>query len=405
MPAKALGNVKMVEYCRTLSGAYCAKMMADLGAEVIKVEPPGTGDGARREPPFLHDIPDPEKSGLFLYLNTNKFGITLDPARPGGKRLFEKIVKETDVLIEDQKLGEMEAIGLGYEALKKLNPGLIVVSITPFGRSGPYKDYKAYQLNISHVSGQGYMLPIGAKNLERPPVKIGGNSGYFDTGLVASVAVMAALFWKLRTGRGQFIEMSMQEALISMQRAENVNFANHGFNLIRIPTDQQRTHGGMMRCKDGYVNVVTPEEHQWEALMNLIGNPDWSKEEWCKDRTRRPEHADEIQSAIQEWMSHRTKEEIFRAGQALSVPAAPVNSAKDILESPQLNARDFFVETEHPAVGKINKFPSSAYRFSKTPWQIERPAPCLGEHNELIYGKRLGYSREELAKLKEGKVI
>jgi CoA:oxalate CoA-transferase len=405
MPAKALSNVKILEYCRTLSGAYCAKMMADLGAEVIKVEPPGTGDGARREPPFLHDIPDPEKSGLFLYLNTNKFGITLNPAKPEGKKLFEKIVKETDVLIEDQKLGEMEEMGLGYDALKKLNPGLIMVSITPFGRSGPYKDYKAYQLNISHVSGQGYMLPIGARNLERPPVKIGGNSGYFDTGLVASVAVMAALFSKLRTGQGQFIEMSMQEALINMQRAENVNFANHGFNLIRIPTDQQRTHGGMMRCKDGYVNVVAPEEHQWDALMNLIGNPEWSKEEWCQDRNRRSEHADKIQGAIQEWMGRRTKEEIFREGQALSVPVAPVNSAKDILESPQLHARDFFAETEHPAVGKIKEFPSSAYRFSKTPWHIERPAPRLGEHNELIYARRLGYSPEDLAKLKQGKVI
>ncbi len=405
MPGKALGRIKILEYCRTLSGAYCTKLMADLGAEVIKIEPPGAGDGARREPPFPRDVPDPEKSGLFLYLNTNKYGITLNPGRPQGKEIFEEMVKGVDVLIEDQDLGKMEKMDLGYETLKKLNPGLIMVSITPFGRSGPYKNYKAYQLNISHVSGQGYMLPIGAKNLERPPVKVGGNSGYFDTGLVASVAVMAAVFWKNRTGRGQFIEMSMQEALISMQRAESINFPNHGYNLSRIPTDQQRTHGGMMRCKDGYVNVVTPEEHQWEALLKLMGNPEWSKEEWCKNQAGRTEHADEIQRSVQDWMGRRSKEEIFREGQALSVPVAPVNSAKDILESRQLNARNFFVELEHPAVGKVEKFPSSCYRFSKTPWNIERPAPRLGEHNEFIYGERLGYTREDLVKFKEAEII
>ncbi len=405
MPGRALGNVKILEFSRTLSAAYCAKMMGDLGAEVIKVEPPGVGDGARHEPPFLNDIPDPEKSGLFLYLNTNKLGITLNPGKPEGKKIFEKIVKTVDVLIEDQQLGDMEKLDLGYEALKRLNPGLIMISMTPFGRSGPYKNYKAYQLNISHVSGQGYMLPIGAKDLERPPVKVGGNSGYFDVGLVASVAVMAALFWKLRTGRGQFIEMSMQEALISMQRAESVNFPNHGFSLTRIPTDQQRTHGGMMRCKDGYVNVVTPEEHQWNALLKLMGDPAWSKKEWCRDKAGRTAHADEIENSIQEWMSRRTKEEIFREGQAMSVPVAPVNSAKDIVESPQLKARNFFVETEHPAVGKIEKFPSSPYRFAATPWQIERPAPRLGEHNEMIYAGRLGYSREDLLRFAETHII
>ncbi len=402
---KALGGVKILEYCQILSGAYCTKLMGDLGAEVIKIEPPGIGDGARREPPFPNDIPHPEKSGLFLYVNTNKYGITLDPGKPLGKEIFKKLTKNADVLIEDQPVGGMEKMGLGYGDLKKVNPALIMISITPFGRSGPYKDYKAYQLNISHVSGQGYLLPVGAKDLERPPVKVGGNSGYFDPGLVASVAVMAALFRRGKSGQGQFIEISMQEALMSMQRVESVTFPNNGINMTRIVTPRQRSNGGVMPCKDGYVVVVTPEEHQWDALMKLMGNPEWSREEWCRDPVARVDHADEIQGSIMEWMKERSQEEIFRKGQALSVPIAPANSAKDIVESPQFNARNFFVELEHPAAGKIEKFPSSPYRFSKTPWKIERPAPLLGEHNEMIYSERLGYTKEDLRKFKESEII
>ena len=160
-------------------------------------------------------MPHREKSGLFLYLNTNKFGITLDPGSPRGSKIFKALVREADVLIENRPLGDMEQMGLGYEDLKKINPGLIMTSIKPFGRSGPYKDYKAYSLNISHVSGQGYLLPLLSPNSDRPPVKAGGNSSDYDPGLVTVVAVMAALFWKGVTGKGQFIELSKQANLFT----------------------------------------------------------------------------------------------------------------------------------------------------------------------------------------------
>ena len=160
-----------------------------------------------------------------------------------------------------------------------------------------------------------------------------------------------------------------------------------------------------MPCKDGYVVVVTPEEHQWKDFMKLLGNPEWSKEEWCSERATRADHVEEIEKDILEWMKDRPKEEIFRNGQAMSVPIAPANSPQDIVESPQFNARNFFVEMEHPGVGKIEKFPSSPYRFSKTPWKIERPAPLLGEHNEKIYFERLGYTREDFVRFKELEII
>jgi CoA:oxalate CoA-transferase len=405
MTPTALKGVKILEFCTTISGAYCTKLMADLGAEVIKIEAPGTGDGARRKPPFVNDEPHPEKSGLFAYINTSKFGITLDPSTPDGKDIFEKLIQNVDILLEDHQPGEMEKMGLGYDTLKQINPGLIMCAITPFGQTGPYKNYKAYQLNISQMSGQGYLLPMISPNLERPPVKVGGNSGNFDPGLVASIAVMAALFWRGNSGKGQYIGMSKMEALMSMQRVESVTFPNSGLNMSRIGMAQRRTADGVLPCKDGYVVVVTPEEHQWKSFMKLIGDPPWSRETWCENKVSRVEHVDKIKEPILEWMKDQPKEDVFRKGQALSVPVAPMNSAKDVVESPQFNARNFFIETTHPVIGKIDKFPSSPYRFSKTPWKISMPAPQLGEHNEEILCGRLGLTPDELVKLKTSRII
>ena len=367
MTPSALKGVRILEFCTTISGAYCTKLMADLGAEVIKIEAPGLGDAARRKPPFANDEPDPEKSGLFIYINTSKYGITLDPGKPEGRKLFLDLVRDVDILVEDHQPGEMEKMGLGYEDLKKINPGLIMTAITPFGQSGPYKQYKAYQLNISQMSGQGYLLPLVSPTLDRPPVKVGGNSGNFDPGLVASIAIMAALFWRGKSGKGQYIGMSKMEALMSMQRVESVTYPNSGISMSRLGIAQRMSADGIIPCKDGYVVVVTPEEHQWNSFMKLIGDPPWSKEEWCQDRLERINHVDEMSKSIMEWMQDKTKEEIFRKGQALSVPVAPMNTAKDVVESPQFNARKFFVETEHPAIGKINKFHHLPTAFPKHP--------------------------------------
>ncbi|MFP4573972.1 MAG: CaiB/BaiF CoA transferase family protein [Desulfobacterales bacterium] len=406
MPQGALDNVKILEFCTTVSGAYCTKLMADLGAEVIKIEPPGAGDGARRKPPFLKDQPDPEKSGLFMYVNTSKLGVTLDPAKSEGRKIFENMVRDVDILIEDRQPGEMEEMGLGYEVLKKINPALIMTAITPSrAGSGPYKNYKAYQLNISHMSGQGYLLPMIAPSLKRPPVKAGGNSGNFDPGLVASIAVMAALFWRGKSGKGQYIGMSKLEALMSMQRVESVTFPTSGVNMSRMAMAQRKRAGGVIACRDCYVIIVTPAEHQWKNFMKLMGDPPWSKEKWCQDRQQRLEHSEEIQQYIFDWMKDKPKEEVFRKGQALGVPIAPVNTAKDVVESPQFNAREFFVETEHPVMGKIDKFPSSPYRFSKTPWSASRPAPRLGEHNREVFCTRLGYTQKDLERFKALKVV
>jgi len=398
-----LEGIRIVEYCSGVSGPYCAKILADLGAEVLKIEPPGVGDETRYMGPFAGDDPDPEKSGFFLYLNTNKRGLTLDLHKPEGKNIFFRLIRGADVLIEDRAPGYMDGIGLGYEDLEKANPGLIVSSITPFGLSGPYRDYKAYPLNTAHISGQGYLLPFPSPNLDRPPVKVGDHASEYDPGLVAAVAILAALLWKGVSGRGQFIEISKQEALISMQRVESVTYANDGVYMSRTG-GLNPMPGGVLPCKDGYVVIITPQEHQWEALIRLIGNPDWSNEKWTHILHERNQRAQEINDHLIEWLMQHTKEEIFHKGQALGCPVAPLLSPEDQAYSEQYAVREFFQENRHPIIGRT-QLPTTPYRFSENPWHLERSAPLRGEHNEEIYGGRLGYTAQELGKLKEEGVI
>lgn len=402
MGFKALEGVRVLEYCQGISGPYCTKLMADLGAEVIHLEFPGRGDDTRRLPPFPGDVPNEEKSGLFLFLNTNKLGITLDPQLPAGKEVFRRLASTADVLVEDWAAGHMETMGLGYEDLQQLNPGLVMASITPFGRSGPYKGYKAYGLNISHASGQGYMLPLLSPHLERPPVRIGGNCTDYDSGQTTAVAILAALYAKRITGKGQFIEVSQQEAVLSLQRIENVVFADSGEILTRKGPEGERTVTQMFQCKDGYVVSVTPLDHQKKALAKLpegAGAAPPSGED-----TEGTGGFEALLERLDLWMRQHTVKEVCTKGQSLSVPISPVSSPEDVAISEQLNSRGFFAEVEHPVAGKL-KVPARPCHFSKTPFALERAAPLLGEHNEIIYRQRLGYDRQELRALQGTGVI
>jgi len=404
MALKALEGVRVLEYCTTISGPYCSKLMADLGAEVIHLEPPKTGDDARRSPPFPQDVPHPEKSGLFLFLNTNKLGITLDPQLPRGKEIFERLVRNVDVLVEDRSPKQMEQMGLGYDDLRKLNPGLIVASITPFGRSGPFADYRAHALNISHVSGQGYLLPLPSPHLERAPTMVGGRCTDYDSGQTAAVAILSALYSKAITGKGQLVEVSQQEALLSFQKVEAVIFANTGEASTRKGPSAQHLITMLFPCKNGHVIVVTPLDHQWEALMKLIDSDGSSTKELCTDAAHRTENAEALLELIGSWMKKHTKEEVWKKAQAANCPVTPMNSAEDVVKSEQMNATGFFAEIEHPEAGRM-KMPARPYHFSKTPCVLERAAPLLGEHNEAVYCERLGYGEEELKELRKAGVI
>lgn len=403
MAERALEGVKVVESCDFIAGPYCTKLLADLGAEVIKIEPPGAGDTARSSGPFLHDNPHPDLSGLFLYLNTNKLGVTLNLNTAAGKDIFKQLVASADILIEDRPPGEMKELGLDYDTLKGINPRLIMTSITSFGQTGPYRDYKAYHLNIYHGSGAGYLLPRGSPNLDREPVKGPGFIGEYDGGLSAAVATLGALYWRGAGGMGQYIDISKQEALMSLEKMDIARFHSEGESPSRASV------GGfphrLTRGRDGgYVLLQAARGDQWANFIKMMGNPEWTRDEKFGTEEGRLKHAAELQEHMDEWARNHTTDELFHMVQASRSPAAPINSVESLLSSPQVEARGFLVEIDHPVAGKLD-YPAGPYHFSRTPWRVERAAPLIGQHNEEVWCHRLGYTEADLSRLKEAGVI
>ncbi len=401
MTDSIFGELRVIELAESVPGPYCAKILADLGADVIKIERPGEGDPSRRIGPFPGDEPHAEKSGLYLYVNNNKRGVTLNLETSRGREVFLRLIEEADVLIEDLPLGALGKLKLGYDDLSAVNPGLVVTSITPFGQEGPYRDYKAYHLNVFHGGGQGYMLPNGIP--EKPPVKGGGVIGYYDVGLNAAIGTVGALMARFTTGAGQHVDISMQETTMALERVEIAGYVNGGEVTHRVRP--HRMVGGLLPCKDGHVVMIAPQQHQWEGFVKFLGDPEWAQDEKCADESARADNAqDFINPILEESVKDLTKEEIYRGAQANSCPVGAVYSSAEVMSDPQIVSRGFFQEVEHPEAGTL-KHPTTPYQHSAAPWRDYRPAPTLGQHNEEIFGERLGYSEEELEELKKEGII
>lgn len=397
-----LSGVRLVEYCSFVSGPYCTKLFADLGAEVIKIENPA-GDEARKRGPFLDDDPDPELSGLFLYLNTNKLGVTLNLGSAMGRDIFEKLIATADILVEDRPPGEMQELGLSYEILRQVNPSLIMVSITPFGQDGPYRDYRAHYLNTYHASGGGYVLPAASPNADREPIKGGGFVGECDVGVSASVAMLGALYWRNAGGTGQYIDVSKQEAMMALER---VNIARY-YELGKSPTRYEinRVRDTLLQCRDGgYVMVVLHPERQWNGLAEALGNPEWIQEEEFSTQKAREANFGDLKVRLREEALKYDTADLFNRVQAQGTACAPVCSAEQVFKSPQTQARDFYVEMGHPLAGNL-MYPGLPYQLSRTAPRNNHGAPLLGQHNEEVYCNRLGHTKQDLVKLREAGVI
>jgi CoA:oxalate CoA-transferase len=398
-----LNKLKVVELCSFVAGPYCTKLFADFGAEVIKIEPPGVGDEARGRGPFLNDTPNPELSGLFLYLNTNKLGVTLNLDSTAGRELFKKMIADADILVEDQPPGKMEKLGLNYAVLKEINPSLIMASITPFGQYGPYRDYKSYYLNTYHASGAGYVLPAASPNADREPLRGGGYVGECDIGVSASVGILGALYWRRAGGTGQYIDISKQEAEMALER---VNIARY-YELGKSPSRYEinRVRDTLLRCRDsGFVMVVLHPEKQWNGLAEAMGNPEWINAEKFNTQKARESNFEKLKVRLGEEALKYDTEDFFHRVQANGTACAIVCSAEQVYKSPQTQARNFFIEVEHPAAGKL-MYPGHPYILSKTPPRNHQGAPLLGQHNEEVYCNRLGYTKQDLVKLREAGAI
>jgi len=393
MTTGALSGLSVLELGSMVAAPYCAKLLADLGAGVVKVEAPGLGDPARRRGPFPDDAPHLERSALFLYLNTSKRGVPLDLDSERGRRIFRDLA----ILIEDWAPGELERIGLGYAQLAELNPGLVATSITPFGQTGPHRSYRSHHLNLYHAGGHSSPFHVPGAVEGRPPPKAGGHLGEYDAGLTAAIGTIAAVIGRAASGRGQHVDLSKQEAMMCMERVDIGRLTND-------PNPQpRRMVGGLTKAKDGYLIVTPLETHQWESLIRAMGDPEWSKAEWCKEEMGRLEHAAEAKEHLDEWAADLTRDEIYHSCQAAGTPAGPVRNVAEVREWEQAKARGFFAEIEHPVAGR-QVYPTAPYRFSKTPW-AGSAAPLLGEHNEAVYCDGLGYTRQDLARLTAAGVI
>ena len=413
-------GLTVLEYADFIAGPYCAKLLADLGARVVKIEPPETGDSARSHGPFPGNIPDREKSGLFLYLGVNKWSVTLNPMTPVGRELFVNLASTADVLIEDTAPGTMAKMGLDFAILKEINPRIVYVSITPYGQNGPKADWKAHHINSFHASGEGFTLPGGPTHAifpDRAPVAAGAHLGEYDAGLIAASGTVAALYAREIWGTGQHIDVSKQEATLGMIRMMLTRAQVHG---EVIDKSRSYDYGGSFPCKDGYVMIFPREDRQWNALVQIMQRPELADEERFRTRAARIQHADEVNQLISRWAVGLTKEEVYDLLAPSGCPTAQFATSKDIFGSAQLRARQFFYQVDHPKAGKLS-YPGRPYKLTapsldqtggqsgdQTGYETRdemRPAPLLGQHNEEIFCDELGLRRDQLADLQSRGVV
>lgn len=409
--AGPLAGTTVIEWCTMVAGPFAGKWLAEAGADVIKIEPPGGGDPARRMGPFPDDIPHPEKSALFLNLNTNKRSITLDPSTSDGRELLRRLVAEADVLLEDQPTEVARAAGLDAEGARALNPRCVVTSVTPFGRTGPYAEAKAYPLNIVHGSGGTYHQLGGRLSvLEQPdaaPVKPGAYAAECDAGIYAATGTLAALLARRANGRGQHLDLSRQWAMASTQRGTMPRYVLQGVTATR-QTDSY--FPGVHRCKDGYTVWIISGSGMWDGFARLLGSPAFTTEPWFTSRSAlggtgpmTPERQI-LTDAVAAYCADRSGEEIQRATQGAGLAVTYYKTAQEVNASEHHRQRGFISDRTHPEAGTLphQSFPFRASAVAERP---QGAAPLLGEHNIEVICDRLGYSRADVVRLRQGGVI
>ncbi len=391
-------------------GLLCSKILADLGADVIQIEPP-SGNTARRVGPFLNDEVHPERSLYWWAYAANKRSITLDINAPDGQLLLKRLVKTADFLIESAAPGELAGLGLGYDELSRLNPGLIYVSITPFGQDGPYASYQATDLVGMAISG--FMYVTG--DPDRPPVRVGYPHFYFHGAGAGATGAMIAHSQRVQTGQGQHVDVSCQEALTRALANAPQSYALEQSVIKRQGSYRQTGKDTFMRitweCKDGYVNFqFSGGQGSGRGVNNFVK---WMADEGMGDAylesldftqlgygTISSEMLQRVVPPIERFLMRHTKQELFEGAVAHRILLFPVATPQDIVDDPQLQARHYFQDVAHPELDTPVTFLGPFVRASETPLTLRRFPPKLGEHNAEIYGDELGLSAEELAQLR-----
>lgn len=404
MSEQALEGITVADFGQTWAGPHLARTMGDMGARVIKIESMKRMDVIRSLPPHVTDqAPTLNNSGYYNWLNRNKMAITLNMSTDKGSALAKEILKISDTLVENYSRGVMEGFGLDYETVKQVNPGLVYVSLTAMGSDGPYRNYVMYGRPQVYVSGLAEITGLP----ENPPHPTNVSWGDPVAAHYGMFAMLSALHHRKKTGRGQLIELSQWEGLISSTPEATLNYSFNNY----IMTRQGNKHESMAphnsyKCigELSWITIAVACDEEWQGLCQVMGSPDWAKDEKFSNQKSRWENQDEMDGHIEDWTTSHEPYELTALLQAAGVAAFPTLSNRMIMEDPHLNDRGFFEEWDHPEVG-MRKYDGMLWKMSKTPGRINKRAPLLGEHNEYVFGELLGLSSEEIEKLIEEQVI
>src|SRR5512147_716680 len=395
----ALSGYRVLDLAGPL-GLHCTKLLADMGADVIKVEPP-RGDGSRSVPPFKDDFPHPEQSLYFLHFNTNKRGITLDVEKPDGRAILLELARNADVLIETARPGYMDELGIGYPSLRAQNPRLVYASITPFGQSGPWRDYKA---NDMAGLALGNLLYLAGEPGE-PPLQPPGEIAYGMASTYGAFGIAVALYHRLESGKGQYIDVSMHECAGHIAGYFIPNYGYTGAKPARASRKGEETDlYDPYPTKNGYARIFIIPVEQWRRLVDWMGRPPSISGPEFEKMAYRRKHPEIVVGAIAEFCAKHTKEELYEEGQKRRIAVTPINTAGEFIEMEQTKARGLFVDMDHPVIGKYKQF-GPVPRLMESPGGIFRPAPLLGEHNREIYMGDLGMNSDDLIALQAEGVI
>ncbi len=383
---KALEGIKGLDLTRVLAGPYCAMMLADFGANVIKIEPPNVGDDSRAFGPFVG-----KESAYFMSLNRNKRSITLNFKRPEEVELFREMVKQADVVLENYRPGTMEKFGLGYDELKKINPKLIYAACSGFGHSGPYMLKPAYDIIVQAMGG--IMSITGPEGGE--PTRVGASVGDIIAGMFTAYGVMVALFHRERTGDGQKVDVGMLDCQLAVLENAISRYTTSGI----VPKPLGNRHPSItpfasFTAKDGHIIVGAGNDRLWEKLCNILGCPELIKDPRFDNNGNRTTHSVELQHILDGIFKAKTIAEWLELLEKAELPCAPINTIDKIINDPHIQAREMMIELEHPVAGHL-KMAGVPVKMSATPGAVEKPAPMLGQHTAEILKELFGWDEEK----------
>jgi len=403
-----LAGIRVLDLTRVLAGPWAAQNLADLGAEVIKVERPKKGDDSRAfGPPWLKDAQgrDTAESAYFACANRGKKSVTLDLASPKGQAIARELAERCDVLLENFKFGDLERYGLGYAQLRKVNPGLIYCSVTGFGHSGPWRERPGYDFMIQ---GMGGLMSVTGERDDRAgggPQKAGIPIADLITGMYASVAICAALAHRAKSGQGQHLDLALLDSLVAVLANQGANYLATGQSPGRLGNDHPNIAPyQVLKASDGSVIVACGNDNLFRKFCEVAGRPELADDARFATNGKRVANRAELTRILSEIMVKRSMREWLGALEGAGVPCGPINSLEQVFAEPQAMARGLRMELPHPSAGKV-ALTRSPMRFSETPVQHEMPPPTLGQHTEEVLKGLLKKSPSEIEKLRSEGIV